>query len=169
MNALARSELCRGLSEAEIRTIRALAEEQSVEAGALLFAEGELGEAVFLVLQGQVSIEKKDMAGKARVLAALGEGALLGEMTLVQVGGRRSATARATEASRLLRISGPRFQGLLQQDAVAALKVVRNVARVLAQRLAALDGRVVGLMAQTEGARQAELATFQKLLTEWEF
>lgn len=169
MNALARSELCRGLSESEIRTIHALADEQLVEAGAALFAEGDPGDAVFLVLQGEVVIEKRDLARRARALATLGEGALLGEMSLVQPGSTRSATARTTHSSRLLRISASRFQALLQQDAVAALKVVRNVARVLSQRLAALDLRVVGLMAKTEGPGQQELQSFQKLLTEWEF
>ena len=169
MNALAQSELCRGLSESEIRTVHALAEEHPLAAGTALFAEGDAGDAVYLVLEGEVAIEKRDGAGQARALATLGVGALLGEMTLVQPGTTRSASARATGSTRLLRISSPRFQGLLQQDAVAALKVVRNVARVLAQRLAALDGRVVGLLAQSEGARHQELQTFQKLLTEWDF
>ncbi|MBS2031655.1 MAG: cyclic nucleotide-binding domain-containing protein [Deltaproteobacteria bacterium] len=168
MNALAQSDVCRGLSDAEIRTIHALSEEVRAVAGQALFREGDAGDALFLVLSGELEVLKRDREGKDRPIATVTTGAVLGEMSLVQQSAR-SATVSASSDAVLLKIPAPRFQGLLGQDAVAALKVVRNVAKVLSQRLARLDQRVVDLLAQADGSRHEELSEFQKVLQNWSF
>lgn len=169
MNALAQSDVCRGLTDAEIRTIHALSEELPTEPAQVLFREGEVGDALFLVLAGELDVLKADKSGKERSLATVGPGAVLGEMSLIQSGTPRSATIRAGTAGSLLKIPAARFQALLQQDAVAALKVVRNLARVLSARLARLDQKVVDLLAQADGTRHEELSDFQKVLQNWSF
>jgi len=169
MNALAQSDLCRGLSETEIRTLHTLAEEARVADGQVLFREGDAGDALYLVIEGELAVLKHDDAGSERVLASVGPGGLLGEMTVIQQDSRRSASVRAAGPVTLLKIPAPRFQALLAQDGVAALKVVHNVARVLAARLTQVDAKVLALMAQADGPRRAELGAFQEVLRNWAF
>lgn len=169
MNALAQSDVCRGLTDAEIRTIHALAEELRASPGQVLFREGEVGDALFLILGGELEVLKSDQGGKERNLANVGPGAVIGEMSLIHAGTPRSATVRALGEVNLLKVPAARFQSLLQQDAVAALKVVRNLARVLSQRLTRLDQKVVDLLAQADGQRHEELSEFQKVLQNWSF
>lgn len=169
MNVLAQSELCRGLSENEIRTIHALSDEVQATAGQVLFREGDAGDALYLVLSGELDVLKRDGKGQERQLASVGRGAVLGEMSLVQSGTPRSATVRASSAVELLRVPSAKFQTLLGQDAVAALKVVRNLARVLSQRIAGLDQKVIDMLSQADAGRHEELSEFQKILQNWAF
>ena len=169
MNVLAQSELCRGLIENEIRTIHALCEELSAPAGQVLFREGDAGDALYLVLSGELEVLKRDGKGQERQLASVGRGAVLGEMSLVQSGTPRSATVRAIAAAGLLRIPAAKFQNLLGQNTVAALKVVRNLAQVLSQRIAKLDQKVIDMLSQADSGRHEELSEFQKVLQNWSF
>jgi len=169
MNVLAQSELCRGLIENEIRTLHALSEELQAAAGQVLFREGDAGDALYLVISGEMEVLKGDGNGRDRQLATVGRGAVLGEMSLVQSGAPRSATVRAMGASSLLRLPAAKFQSLLGQDAVAALKVVRNLARVLSQRIAKLDQKVIKMLSEADAGRHEELGEFQKVLQNWSF
>ena len=107
MNVLAQSELCRGLIENEIRTLHALSEELQAAAGQVLFREGDAGDALYLVISGEMEVLKGDGNGRDRQLATVGRGAVLGEMSLVQSGAPRSATVRALGASSQLTTPGP--------------------------------------------------------------
>jgi CRP-like cAMP-binding protein len=166
---LASTEICRGLSAAEIEALYLVSEDVVLGAGQVLFPEGSPGEAAFVVLTGEVEVLKKDKAGQERSLARLGSGAVLGEMSLIRPDAKRSAAARTTAACTFLKVPGPAFQGLLTQGNVGALKVVHNFARVLSKRLAAVDERVVELLGRTDGGKREELGDFQKLLTNWSF
>lgn len=169
MNALAQSDICRGLSETEIRTLHTLVEEVSVSSGQILFREGDLGDAIYLVIEGELAVQKRDVSGNDRTLASVGPGGLLGEMTIIAAGSLCSATVCAGSPVRLLKIPAVRFQKLLAQNTITTLKVVHNVARVLALRLTRVDEKVLALMAQAEGARKAELGEFQQVLQNWSF
>jgi CRP-like cAMP-binding protein len=169
VDALLKVPLCQGLSPAEAKAIFEIAVERQVPAGQNIFAEGDRGEALFLVLAGQIEIEKKDHTGKPASLAKLTDGAVVGEMSLIAGSARRSATARATTEVRLLEISAERFQKLVKSDHLAALKVVRNMAEVMSRRLLAMDEKIVELLGHTGERKASEFAAFQKLLTDWSF
>lgn len=159
--------ICRGLKESEAKAILEIAEERKARAGEDVFREGDGGDGVFLVLEGSVAITKRDRAGKAQPLAQVSDGSAIGEMSLITGDAPRSATATATTDSKLLKISSARFSKLLAQDDVAALKIVRNLAQVMARRLHLASEKMVDLMDQPK--RKEELADFQRILTNWSF
>ncbi len=165
---LAPSEICRGLTSAEIDTIYQLTEDVSLGAGQVLFAEGSAGDAAFVIVRGDVEVVKKDRTGHERLLARLGPGAVLGEMSLIR-DATRSAGTRTTTAANLLRLPAPPFHALIGQGNVAVLKVIHNFARVLSKRLVAVDDRVLELLGKADGGKHEELGDFQKLLTDWSF
>lgn len=157
----------RGLSEAEAASMLEIADEAQAKRGDFLFKEGEIGDAVYVVLQGSVDILKQDKAGGQQSLAKLGDGSVFGEMSLISGNAPRSASAQAATDAKLLRIASDRFQKRLALNDIGALKIVHNLAQVMSRRLLLMDEKLVDLM--DKGRKKEELADFQKILTNWSF
>ena len=144
--ALKAMDLCRTLSAAELDAIAAIVATRDVAAGKDLFREGDPGDGLFLVISGEIDVTKKAPGGE-HLLARLGPGGVLGEMSLVTADAR-SATGRARVDSRVLHMPAAGFRTLLAAESVAAHKVVAAVAEVLARRLASMNGLVLELTAK---------------------
>jgi len=139
-------DLCRTLSGAELDAITAIVETRDVAAGTDLFREGNPGDGLFLVISGEINVTKRAPGGE-HLLARLGPGGVLGEMSLVTAD-PRSATGRASVDTRVIHMPADRFRALLEADSVAAHKIVAAIAEVLARRLAAMNGVVLELTAK---------------------
>lgn len=151
-----------GLTVTEAAAFFEVALEASVAKGATLFREGDDGDALHVVLEGEVQITRKGVE-----LAKLGRHSVLGEMSLVGEGEVRSATAVALTDVKLLTVPSKRVQKMLKGDDVAALKVVANLAQVMSKRLAAINERLVAMSGG--GKKKEELADFGRILTTWQF
>lgn len=128
--ALAKSELMAALSE-ETRTRLARAGAPcALDPGALLFARGEKGDALYVLLEGEVEVRTSNEAGRDVRLAALKPGALIGEMAVLD-GGARSADIAAIRRSRLLRISRDSALAALESEPKALLKLISELSRRL--------------------------------------
>jgi CRP-like cAMP-binding protein len=156
LSALKSMSLCRALSPAELDAIAAIVDARDVAAGAELFREGEPGDALYMVVQGEVDIVKRGPSGE-RSLARLGPGSVLGEMSLI-TSEARSATARATTALHALRVPAQRFRASMQGGSAAALKITAAIAEVLAQRLANMNSVVLELAEKTANPAAARSA-----------
>ena len=155
LEKLQKVPMCKGLSTAEAKELASIAEEASAAKGATLFVDGDAGDAIIVVLEGQIDVSKEGQS-----LAQIGAGSVLGEMSLLGEGGKRTATATALADVKLLKIHVGKFQALLQQNNLAALKVVANLAKVMSKRLLAMNEKLV------EGSKKKEeLADFQKILS----
>ncbi|MEB3335330.1 MAG: mechanosensitive ion channel family protein [Cyanobacteriota bacterium] len=82
--------------------------------GEVIVREGAEGESLYVVLRGQVEVSKA-LDGRSKVVARLGPGEVFGEMTLF-LDAPRSATVRALEECRLLRVGRPAVGALLADD-----------------------------------------------------
>jgi CRP-like cAMP-binding protein len=135
---LAEIPLFRGLAPAEIDTLFALCDVRQLKAGERLLTEGEFADALWILLDGDVEIAKEN-----KLLAEVGPGAALGELSLFRATSRRSATVTAICPATALRIPVTAFRRLLEAHELAALKVVNNIAHQMAERLTALNDRLV--------------------------
>ncbi len=151
-----------GLTIAEAAEFFEVAVETSVAKGATLFREGDAGDALLVILEGEVTVTRKGIE-----LAKLGKHTVLGEMSLVGEGEVRSATAMALTDVKALTVPSKRVQKMLKADHVGALKVVANLAQVMSKRLAAINERLVA--ASGGGKKKEELADFGRILTTWQF
>jgi CRP/FNR family cyclic AMP-dependent transcriptional regulator len=97
--------------------------------GDVVFAEGDPGRTMFVVLEGRISVERE-----GRILEEVAPGGIFGEIAILDEG-PRSATARATEPSRLCEVDVHRFQFLTQNMPFFAIEVMR----VMADRLRRKD------------------------------
>ena len=142
---LATSPLCRGFTEDELDEILLIAEDLVVPKGGLVFNQGDLADAMFFIARGRVEISKD-----AQVLASLGIGEVLGELSLFGGGHKRSASAKAETEVMVVRIPTRAFRKLLEVWNVAAMKITCNLAEQLTERVVALNEKLV---AATKGPR----------------
>src|SRR5262245_20951341 len=98
-------------------------------AGQIIFKEGDPGNEMYVVKEGEVDILVHDV-----VLETVGPGGILGEMALIDTKAR-SATAVAKTDCKLVPIDERRFTFLIQQTPYFSLYVMR----VLAGRLRQTD------------------------------
>jgi CRP-like cAMP-binding protein len=118
------------LTRKECRQLSALLHERRYEADELVFKEGEVGAAMYLIKAGRVCITRK-----GRTLVELGEGDFFGESALFSRNAR-SATILAAEADTvLLVLSKGELEELIISQPVLANKVILRIAEVLAMRL----------------------------------
>jgi CRP/FNR family transcriptional regulator, cyclic AMP receptor protein len=114
--------------ECLMRTL-AVAEHCPVKAGEVVFHERDLGDSFFVLIAGEVQVEKA-RGNQVVELARLAAGDCFGEMALVG-SHTRSATVRATRDSMAMRF----YRELVDANPDSALVIYRNIARVLATRL----------------------------------
>ena len=144
--ALRAVPLLSGLTEAERAEVAGLAELKSLEAQLPLFREGDPGDALVLVLSGSAQVVKKDPGGKHQVLSVVSAPAVLGEMAVLEPGGKRSASAIAVGPVTLATIPGPQLRQRLASGNVAALKIAHGLAKLLARRLGEANTRLVQVL-----------------------
>ncbi len=99
--------------------------------GEILFKEGDPGEHLYVVVNGQLEILMAPGTGDELILNVLKEGEYLGEMSLIQPGGHRTASARARGDSVLLTMSRKQFLDLIKRHPELSFAMVN----VLSQRL----------------------------------
>jgi len=160
--ALRHVPLLSGLTEAERAEIAGLAELRSLEAQLPLFREGDPGDALVLVLSGSAQVVKRDPSGKHQVLSVVSAPAVLGEMAVLDAGGKRSASAIAVGAVTMAAIPGPALRSRLTSGNVAALKIAHGLARLLARRLGEVNTRLVQVL--QSGKVDAGVAEAQRAL-----
>jgi len=93
--------------------------------GDSLFREGEKGEKMYVLLEGEMEILLGDF-----VLETIGPGALIGEMALID-DSPRTASAVAKSPCRLAEIDRRRFHFLVQQTPHFATHVMKTLANRL--------------------------------------
>ena len=130
LKLLEKVPLFAGLSRRQLGKLLVKLFEKEYGAGEAIFLEGEPGKALFVVLDGKVSISRAGQRGEHR-LATLGPGAYFGELALID-DLPRSATARANEPSALLILYKSHFDDLIEGHSTIAIRVMGNLLKALA-------------------------------------
>ncbi len=101
------------------------------EPGQVIFREGEPGDSMFIVLEGEVEIRVRD-----KVIDTSGPGGIIGEMALVD-NSPRSATAAAKTACKVVPVNEKQFNFMVQETPHFAITVMRVMCGRLRQRFPA--------------------------------
>jgi len=174
-SALKSMALLRALTTAEFDAIAAIVTRRELAAGGDLFREGDAGDGLYLVVSGEINVVKHSADGE-HLLAKLGPGAVLGEMSLV-TSDARSATGRALGEAVVLHLPLAGFRTLLDSGSTAALKITHAIAEVLARRLAAMNSLVLSLSGKQEpsatttsrGMKTQDLKELHRTMQVWSF
>ncbi|HEY8170033.1 MAG TPA: ATP-binding protein [Candidatus Limnocylindria bacterium] len=161
-----------GLEDAELTRLAELGEVVDLAPGELLIREGELADALYVVLDGELEVTK--LAGTSEIpLALVGPGALQGEIAALE-GGRRLASVRASGEAEVLRIPIDAIRQLLDAGPDVALAVIRTaVGRLRSmeatlrerEKLAGLGTLAAGLAHELNNPAAAALRSVRSLET----
>ncbi len=132
-----------GLSAQELRLLAKYSHEERFPADALIFAEGERGDTLFIVVDGKVRISRMVPGMGEECLAILERGEVFGEMALID-DQPRSADARAhTGGCTVFSIGRSLLEEVLSMDPDAAVQFLSLLSRLLCRRLRAMNERLV--------------------------
>ena len=104
------SRCSRPLSDAELGHLASSFDRQAIQAGTILFREGDPGDRFSILITGEIEIVKALGTTEERLLAVLYPGDFMGEMSLLDPGGLRSASARARSDIELAEITSEAFK-----------------------------------------------------------
>ena len=132
------------LSSLEINFMASLSQERKLAPDQVLFHEGDLGDEMYIVLEGRVMIYKHIPGAGEEALAFLERGDYFGEMALIDRE-PRSADARAGDGGAVvLAIPGEVLSGILDLGKVSSLPLLKILCGLVAKRLRELDDKLVG-------------------------
>jgi CRP/FNR family transcriptional regulator, cyclic AMP receptor protein len=108
-----------------------------LNAGQTLFLAGDPGDGCYWVDEGLLKVHVISLSGRDRILAILGAGTIVGELSMFD-GAPRSASVTAIRASKLSFVSRATFDGVLH----AHPEIYRELTIILARRLRDIDDAI---------------------------
>ena len=118
----------------ELERIAEICKEQRFKSAKTLFNEGDPGNRLYIIAEGEVRISRNVPGSGEEALTVLKAGACFGEMAVFDRS-ERSTDAIANTDCTLITISRPDFEMLLDFDRDLAFKVLWSVVRLLSERL----------------------------------
>ncbi len=140
------------LTDEEIATMLSMATPRVFPSQAVIIREGEPGDSMFIMCEGEVEITKRltlvmsEDTPQERVMIRLKaeDGVSFGEMALLE-NETRSATVTALTECRLLELKGHDLLKLVNQDHSLGVKILLQLARILSNHLRKANLDVVKL------------------------
>ncbi|HEY9074630.1 MAG TPA: cyclic nucleotide-binding domain-containing protein [Desulfobaccales bacterium] len=144
--------LLQDLEDREIELVLARTRPREVSAGSVIIREGEPGNSMYIMVEGEVEITKRltleldEDTPKDRVMIRLNaeDGVYFGEMSLLE-NDPRSATVTALTDCRLLELHQKDCQELIQHDPAMGVKLLLRLAQLLSRHLRKTNQDVVKL------------------------
>ena len=133
MPSLATAGIFAELSPDDRRAMEAEVETMPLDRGAVLVRQGDLADALYVVVSGRFEVH---IRGRAGAIAEIGAGSPIGEIAFL-AGGERTATVIAARDSLVLRLGRAEFERLCQR----APGIWRTLTATLASRLADASAR----------------------------
>src|SRR6266404_4312222 len=133
--ALRRLKLLAGMTDEQLERFAEFTEVQKVPLSSTIVKQGDHGDAMYLILEGEISVRMK-VGGADTTLAILTAGDFFGDIALFDHG-PRSADVVATANCVLLRISETAFNEIARNAPDLATPFLRALGRTLTARIRA--------------------------------
>lgn len=158
---LRQSPLLSSLPDETLERLVEQATEHPLEAGTLVFEQGDAADGLYVLLEGTLSVYRSSQDEDDIELARVGPGSLVGEMAILD-NKPRSASVRCVDDCRLLYLEQATFWDLLEGSG----KGLRELAAELSRRLRHSDKRFHQEVLQRQMARmEAEIQRQRSLST----
>ena len=134
------------LEKEELATISDHIDFIEVEAGATLFKEGDEGDCVYFLVDGEIEVIKETAGGSRLgdskvVIATLTRGSTIGELSMID-NTPRSATVQTHSKSTLVRLTIDGFELVLEQYPRIGIKILKGLTQLLSRNLRKTTGRL---------------------------
>lgn len=124
------------LSEEEWQMVIRNAQTISFRGGEVLLEEGEIDNAVYIVISGRVEVVSRGSFGRGKRIATIEEGSVFGEVAFFDAE-PRSASVRALGDGKVLRLSRKGFEQIAAWNPNLAQQFLFDLGRILAFRFRA--------------------------------
>ena len=129
------------LSDEEVTRVTQAARERTYPKNSVILFEDDPGDALYVVLTGEVKVVLIGEDGREVILSILRSGDFFGEMSLID-NQPRSAHVIATEDSNLLVLRRDEFRNCLEQSP----RIAVGLLQALSRRLRSADNKIGGLV-----------------------
>lgn len=126
-----------GLEADHFEELLAMATILNWEEGQTIFAEGQLDDHLYFILEGRVALEKFIPSQGRVTILTLGPSEIFGWSAVIPVVGTRTATARAVGATRAVVFDSAALRQACDDDHDLGYVVYRRLTHILAGRLSA--------------------------------
>lgn len=133
-----------GLTEPTLLRVIAKMRRHSLDPGAQVCCEGEVGRSMFVVRQGEAVVYRDLPSGKRVKMVRMGEGEFFGEMTLIDIQ-KRSASVMVDQPTLLLSLGNKDLYALYQEDTPGYVMVLQNLCRELSRRLRTTNQKLTSM------------------------
>jgi len=149
-----------------------LLEPASFEAGEMIFVEGGPEERLYVITSGTVEVYKSVLPGRRQHLATIEAPTVVGEMGLLTEP-RAAASVEVTTRVVAHGVDRDALLEMLDADSPAACKLVYEVGRTLAERMAATNetvAEVISRLERTDAGGLGDVDVFRdQLVRDWSF
>jgi CRP/FNR family transcriptional regulator len=135
------------LSSTELSALLRHVEPFVVQAGHKLFSQGDVSDGMYIIERGEVAVIAEPTAGSRVLLAEIGGGTVIGELSLVD-GSPRSATAETISMTSGYMFRRDSFNALRRVDDPAAYRLMLHLARTVESRRRTAEQRLRTLIDQ---------------------
>ena len=110
-----------------------------------IFKEGEKGDFVCFITKGSLDIIKKNETGKDVIIATLGKGRSIGEMSIIDTF-PRSATVKARTETTLVILTRKGFDNLIDEHSKIGVKILKGLAKLLSMNMRKTSSKLADYM-----------------------
>ena len=122
--------LFKDIDAEDLEALGQLMSETTLKRGDSLFREGDDGDRLYIVTDGKVKLSHSSDDGRENLIAVLGPGEIIGELSLFDLGAR-SSTVAAIAPTRLVSLSHKDMMSFINQHPDMAITMLRELARRL--------------------------------------
>ena len=142
--ALSHSEFFKDLDSAHINDIAGICEVRTCEGGEFLFRQGDFGEHLYVIVDGQIHLERSMDFGQRQgtvVIESLGKGRILGcWSTLLNAPHVLMSSANCQRPTRALAVKGSHLHQMMTQNTDLGFNILQRLCFLLRDRIQAAYG-----------------------------
>ncbi|MGH3754281.1 MAG: Crp/Fnr family transcriptional regulator [Pseudonocardiaceae bacterium] len=140
-DSLARAGIFQGVDPAAVQALSATLEPVSFPRAHVIFAEGELGDRLYIIILGKVKIGRKSADGRENLLMVAGPSDMFGELSIFDPGPRTSTATTVTE------VKAVSMDRAALRDWIAKRpEIAEQLLRVIARRLRRTNNMLADLI-----------------------
>ncbi|MDD2806253.1 MAG: cyclic nucleotide-binding domain-containing protein [Elusimicrobiales bacterium] len=143
LDFLRQISLFEGIKKGHLIHVLESLQERTYLKGETIFAQADIGRALFIVFSGRIELSRLDAAGKPEVIAEVRPGEFFGEMALLEEM-PRTATATAAEETKVFMLFKIKLDSLLFSYPKIGVVIAAQLAKILSARLRAVLEKPAG-------------------------
>ncbi len=144
---LKQNKICRNFTYKEIAVLAPFVKEEEYRAGDVIFREGDNGNKLYILVDGQVGVRSQVLGNKEAFLAKIEKRDFFGELSLFEAGPRRVTAVALADNTILFVMAKQEFEELCQSEPFVSYKLIREMLNTFSLKLKESENELTELLA----------------------